>query len=116
MLAEQVTAAMVVAALAVLACVVATQRTRSSGARLKAGGGVPSTVTATSCSGLRSQAAASRAKTTTSCTSVAVPVPGSQHALAPEPDPLERPLRAAVARVGPGRQPLDTRAAGTPAR
>ena len=37
---------------------------------------------------------------------VAVAVPARQDALAPEPDPLERDLRAAVARVRPRGQPV----------
>jgi drug/metabolite transporter (DMT)-like permease len=47
LLGERVTPAMVLAALAVVACVLATQRTRAAQATRNEGGGVPSTVTGT---------------------------------------------------------------------
>ena len=49
-LGEHVSASMVLAALAIVACVLATQRTRAAGAaqpKTNDGGGVPSTVTGT---------------------------------------------------------------------
>lgn len=47
LLGEHVTAGMVVAALAIVACVLATQRTRAAQPKTKEGGGVPSMVTGT---------------------------------------------------------------------
>ncbi len=92
-LGEAITAAMLVAALAVLACVLATQRTRRAGSaddeRRRRG--------AVDLHGHGVQGAAlpgggEQAEDDDVVHPVAVPVPGRQHPLAPEPDPLQRPL------------------------
>ena len=68
-LGETVTAAMLVAALAVLACVARdAAHPRRAQPTMNAGGGVPSITTGTSRSGLRSQAPRTIPKITTSCT------------------------------------------------
>ncbi|WP_196807664.1 DMT family transporter [Candidatus Solirubrobacter pratensis] len=65
-LGERITAAMAIAALVVLACVLATQRTRRAQPTTKADGGSPETSAATRRSGPRSHAARSSENTTTS--------------------------------------------------
>ena len=104
LLAEQVTAAMVIAALAVLACVVATQQAPDDErGRRRALDRHRRRVQRRCAPTPRS----SIPKTTTSWTSSPCRCHAVEHALAPEPDPLQRPLRAAVAGVRPRRQPLD---------
>lgn len=90
-LGETVTPAMLIAALVVLACVVATQRTRASahderGRRgaLDPHGDVEQ--------GTALPGGADHAEDDDVVHPVAVPVPRVQHPLAPEPDPLQRPL------------------------
>ena len=80
-----------------------------------AGGGVPSIVTSNGVEGCapRPRGACRRRRRRAA---IAVAVPGAQHALAAEADPLKRGLRAAVAGVRPGGQPLHARAAGRPVR
>ena len=85
-LGERVTAAMVVAALAVLACVLATQRTRSADderGRRRAFEADGDVVQGTALPGR-----AQHAEDDDVVHGVAVPVPRAQHALAPETDPL----------------------------
>jgi drug/metabolite transporter (DMT)-like permease len=89
-LGEQVTAAMIVAALAVLACVLATQRTRSADderGRRRAVDGDRDLAQGTALPG-----GTDHAEDDDVVHHVAVPVPRAQHPLAPEPDPLQRPL------------------------
>jgi drug/metabolite transporter (DMT)-like permease len=89
-LGETVTHGMLIAAFAVLACVVATQRTRSAqherGRRgaLDAHGDVEQRAAL--------PGGADQAEDDDVVDPVAVPVPRGQHALAPEPDPFQRPL------------------------
>jgi drug/metabolite transporter (DMT)-like permease len=89
-LGERITVAMVVAALAVLACVLATQRTRSAddeGGRRGALDGDGDVVQRAALPGRTDHA-----EDHDVVHPVAVPVPRRQHALAPKPDPLQRPL------------------------
>ncbi|HET6547955.1 MAG TPA: DMT family transporter [Solirubrobacter sp.] len=91
-LGERVTAAMVAAALAVLACVVATQRTRAASAQ--APGGRRGALDGHRHGAQRTAlpGGAEEAEDDDVVRHVAVPVPRAQHTLAPEPDPLQRPL------------------------
>jgi drug/metabolite transporter (DMT)-like permease len=89
-LGETVTLAMVVAALAVLGCVTATQRTRSADderGRRRALDRDGNLVERAALPG-----GADHAEDDDVVHPVAVPVPRAQHALAPEADPLQRPL------------------------
>jgi len=89
-LGETVTPAMVVAALAVLACVLTTQRTRS--AHDKPGRGRALHPHRDVVQGTALPGAADHAEDDHVVQHLAVPVPRAQHPLAPEPDPLQRPL------------------------
>jgi drug/metabolite transporter (DMT)-like permease len=89
-LGEQVTPAMVVAALAVLACVLATQRTRSRDGERGRRGAVDGDGDLVQGAALPGRA--EHAEDDDVVHRVAVPVPRPQHPLAPEPDPLQRPL------------------------
>ena len=85
-LGERVTAAMVVAALAVLACVLATQRTRS--ARDERGRRSALDRDRDVVQGAALPGRADEAEDDDVVHLVTVPVPRRQHPLAPEPDPL----------------------------
>ena len=91
-LGETVTLAMVIAALAVLACVVATQRTRAMSADDEAGRGRALDPDVDVDQGTALPGRAHHAEDDDVVDAVAVPVPRAQHTLAPEPDPLQRPL------------------------
>jgi hypothetical protein len=88
---ETVTPSMLVAALAVLACVTATQRTRGSADDERRRRGAldrhRDVVQRAALPGGPQQAEDHHVVDT-----VTVPVPRRQHPLAPEPDPLQRPL------------------------
>jgi drug/metabolite transporter (DMT)-like permease len=90
-LGETVTPAMLIAALVVLACVIATQRTRASAHDERGRRGA---VDAHLDVGQRAvlPGGAHHAEDDDVVHAVAVPVPRVQHPLAPEPDPLQRPL------------------------
>jgi drug/metabolite transporter (DMT)-like permease len=89
-LGERVTAAMVVAALAVLACVLATQRTRSADDERGRRGALDRDRDVVQRAALPGRA--DEAEDDDVVDLVTVPVPRREHALAPEPDPLQRPL------------------------
>jgi drug/metabolite transporter (DMT)-like permease len=89
-LGERVTAAMVVAALAVLACVLATQRTRSAHDERGRGGALDGDGDVVQRAAL--PGGADEREDDHVVDLVAVPVPRRQHPFAAEPDPLERPL------------------------
>jgi drug/metabolite transporter (DMT)-like permease len=91
-LGEEVTAAMVIAALVVLACVVLTQRTRASSAHdeRRRRGSLDADVDIDQRAAL--PGGARHPEDDDVMHDVTVPVPRAQHPLAPEPDPLQRPL------------------------
>jgi EamA-like transporter family len=89
-LGELVTGSMLLAALAVLACVLATQRTRSADDERRRRRALDRDGDVVQRAAL--PGGAHHAEDHDVVHVVTVPVPRVQHALAPEPDPLQRPL------------------------